>query len=121
MIHYKLSFRSSLEVGSDLRLGHIRYGGSDAIARHFELSGYNFSFVERGAVRGNIDFSRINFSGSGAYALNFDFAIYANVDTRAGSNFLVSLRRSTGSSGQRNSHKMRIVSFFGKNNYLLKL
>ncbi|MDR1906822.1 MAG: hypothetical protein LBQ03_01200 [Puniceicoccales bacterium] len=115
-IHYKLTFSGSLEVGSNLLLGGM-YG---TVPRMRLLSVPNFQgtiFHSSSGVQseGSIDFSKIYFQGSGPYAVNFDFAIYARVETLAGSNFLVSFHRSAGSSGQRDRYKTQAVNFLGNN------
>ncbi|MDR0740154.1 MAG: hypothetical protein LBF34_00390 [Puniceicoccales bacterium] len=114
-IHYKLIFSGSLVVEGNLLLGGM-YG---TVPRQRLLAVPNFSgiiFHSASGVQaeGNVDFSTVYLQENGLYAVDFDFAIYAKVETVAGSNFLVSFQRSVGSSGQRNSYKSQAVNFLGK-------
>lgn len=115
-IHYKLIFSGSLVVEDNLLLGGI-YG---TVPRRRLLDVPNFSgtiFHSASGVQaeGNVDFSTVYQQSNGLYAVDFDFAIYAKVETIGGSNFLVSFQRSTGSDGQRNDYESQTINFLGKN------
>jgi hypothetical protein len=114
-IDYGMTFSGSLEVLGDLLLG----GMYAAAPRLRLLSVPDFSdeiFDSSSGVQaeGMIDFSKIYLQNNGSYAIAFDFVIYAKVETIGSSNFLVSFRRSSGSSGQRDSYKTYATDCFGK-------
>ncbi|MDR1366832.1 MAG: hypothetical protein LBJ13_02920 [Puniceicoccales bacterium] len=114
-IHYKLIFSGSLEV-----TGNLLLGGMYATAPRMRLlnvpsfQGTIFHSASGVQTDGNVDFSTIYYQSDGPYAVNFDFAIYARVETLSGSNFLVSFHRSAGHSGQRSSYKAQTVNFLEK-------
>ncbi|MDR0418077.1 MAG: hypothetical protein LBH08_01400 [Puniceicoccales bacterium] len=114
-IYYKLIFSGSLEI-----TGNLSLGGMYATAPRMRLlnvpsfQGTIFHSSSGVQADGNVDFSSIYHQSDGLYAVNFDFAIYARVETISGSNFLVSFYRSVGHSSQRNSYKTQTVNFLGK-------
>jgi hypothetical protein len=115
-INYKLMFSGSLEVRGELAMGGM-YG---TVPRQRLLGVPNFRgsiFHSSSGVQSEsyIDFSKIYFQSNGLYAVAFDFVIYSKIETEGGSNFLVSLYRNSGSSGQRDSYKTKTVNFSGKN------
>jgi hypothetical protein len=115
MIHYKFTFNGSMEIQDSFVLGGAN---TEPQWRILSVPSY-YSSILNGSfgirAESSIDFSTVYLQENGLYAINFNFAIYNDIETVAGSSLLISFYRSVGNSGQRNAYKSLSANFLGKN------